>query len=1135
MKLMCNNKEVECLGEGFLLIESINNNQLQNQAVFVAMENNNSSVIGSNNYNNLNLDMNVNDESSASRVKFLCSFGGSILPRPQDGKLRYVGGETRIVSVPRDIRYEELMGKMRELYEATAIFKYQQPEEDLDALVSVVNDDDVTNMMEEYDKLGSGDGFTRLRIFLFSHPEQDSSLHYMDGDERDTERRYVDALNSLCESPECRRLQQFNDSPVMTPVDEVHIADQMFSSMNLEGSVHNQRNFEMGMPQYNLRKLAIPSMGSGQHLGHAAQRYNEETQTPWSPAFYSPRCGGPHDTRTYTEYPSSPSSACYRMPFQEVPDKCVDRMPDESSLQQGNGQIPFDPQQQYSDNVAWMPPGGMPVDRGGFPGNILNGHSVLDRPSVCENCKMTFQRNPAASDYHWRPEGQGHVEQSAVANGYPHVANQCVECFPKREPVMLNMDPKLQHSIAGVGRMGDHYNLDGSGANITMRPNNLPEGHLVSPPYAPLEDSRYPQPGAELGGEVFHGQAVAAGSQAHVPLEERGAHATNLPYSYGTDTPHQVLHGHPSAQAMWRNVSTPVHVPPVYDPSNLQLRNGMPSSSVPRANVEASPRFFVGVDQSPWGESSRSRLGVEGSATPESPYGHFLKLSAGAPLQEIHPTYPQDPLRNTPNIGNVPPIESRRPSTIMNDNMLSSGTRDHTPLQRIDASNAVVRLDERNIHHESNGTTHLRKAERPDINGFICTQEDNNAENNCNVASLNTIKLNNTRPGGEDIKYGIEPGETNTCPQVEKADLSFLPELVASAKKAKLESVERVKARAQEDGNPVILHDSPAKIANIDETGSPDVEGNSERDSDENIDTSKIERTKAEDEALAKGLQIIFNDDLEEIRMLGSGTYGAVFHGKWKGSDVAIKRIKASCFAGRPSERERLIADFWKEAFLLSSLHHPNVVSFYGIVRDGPDGTLATVTEFMINGSLKQYLQKKDRTIDRRKRLIIAMDAAFGMEYLHGKNIVHFDLKCENLLVNMRDPHRPVCKIGDLGLSKVKQHTLVSGGVRGTLPWMAPELLSGKSNMVTEKIDVYSFGIVMWELLTGEEPYSDMHCASIIGGIVNNTLRPQIPTWCDPEWKSLMESCWAPDPVDRPSFTEISQKLRSMAAAMNVK
>lgn len=301
------------------------------------------------------------------------------------------------------------------------------------------------------------------------------------------------------------------------------------------------------------------------------------------------------------------------------------------------------------------------------------------------------------------------------------------------------------------------------------------------------------------------------------------------------------------------------------------------------------------------------------------------------------------------------------------------------------------------------------------------------------------------------------------------------------------------------------------------------------------VDMAKSASTEAKAQALDKGLQTVKNADLEEIRELGSGTYGTVYHGKWKGSDVAIKRIKASCFEGRPSERERLIADFWKEASILSQLHHPNVVSFYGVVQDGPNGTLATVTEFMVNGSLKQVLRKKDRTIDRRKRLILAMDAAFGMEYLHEKGVVHFDLKCENLLVNMRDPHRPVCKIGDMGLSKVKHQTLVSGGVRGTLPWMAPELLSGKSGMVTDKIDVYSFGIVMWELLTGDEPYADMHCGSIIGGIMHNTLRPPVPGWCDPAWRSLMERCWSADPEQRPPFSEVSKELRAVAALINLK
>ncbi|XP_020521963.1 LEAF RUST 10 DISEASE-RESISTANCE LOCUS RECEPTOR-LIKE PROTEIN KINASE-like 2.5 isoform X2 [Amborella trichopoda] len=230
----------------------------------------------------------------------------------------------------------------------------------------------------------------------------------------------------------------------------------------------------------------------------------------------------------------------------------------------------------------------------------------------------------------------------------------------------------------------------------------------------------------------------------------------------------------------------------------------------------------------------------------------------------------------------------------------------------------------------------------------------------------------------------------------------------------------------------------------------------------------------------AQELQIISYSDLEEIRELGTGTYGTVYYGKWRGSDVAIKRIKGSCFSSGRPEDNKLIAELWKEARMLGQLHHPNVLAFYGVVKDGPAGSLAIVTEYMVNGSLRQVLRRKDRTIDRRKRVIIAMDAAIGMEYLHEKKVVHFDLKSHNLLVNMRDPHRPVCKIGDLGLSKVKQQTLVSGSVRGTLPWMAPELLSLKANMVTEKVDVYSFGIVMWELLNGDEPYDKMHSSEMI-------------------------------------------------------
>ncbi|KAK1604585.1 hypothetical protein QYE76_028258 [Lolium multiflorum] len=278
-------------------------------------------------------------------------------------------------------------------------------------------------------------------------------------------------------------------------------------------------------------------------------------------------------------------------------------------------------------------------------------------------------------------------------------------------------------------------------------------------------------------------------------------------------------------------------------------------------------------------------------------------------------------------------------------------------------------------------------------------------------------------------------------------------------------------------------------------------------------------------------LQIIKNSDLEELRELGSGTFGTVYHGKWRGSDVAIKRISDRCFVGKASEEQRMKTDFWNEACKLASLHHPNVVAFYGVVLDGPGGSVATVTEYMANGSLRQALQRHEKIFDRRRRLLIVMDVAFGMEYLHGKNIVHFDLKSDNLLVNLRDAQRPICKVGDLGLSKVKCQTLISGGVRGTLPWMAPELLNGSSNLVSEKVDVFSFGIVMWELITGEEPYADLHYGAIIGGIVNNNLRPPVPESCDPQWRSLMEQCWSAEPSVRPSFTEVVKRLRAMATS----
>ncbi|OIW19439.1 hypothetical protein TanjilG_09459 [Lupinus angustifolius] len=996
------------------------------------------------------------------RVKFLCSFLGSIMSRPQDGKLRYVGGETRILNVSRDINYEELMVKMRELYDGAAVLKYQQPDEDLDALVSVVNDDDVVNMMEEYDKLGSGDGFTRLRIFLFSQLEHDGSSHFTDGD--DNERRYVDALNSLNDVSDFRKLNQM-EFHVMSPLEDIHVPDQFYNPISVESGIHSQRSGELSMPpQYNLHHVAT------QHQQQPMSQRFSEMDSPWSPSFYSPKYHAHHDSRPLVEFPSSHSSAKYRGPF-ELPDYGV---PEEYARHHL-----YDNQQQYPENVVWLPTAAPSHgEMSGFPGNILRGPNVVDGNSICDHCRMSF------------PRGQPPLElPNNISNGLsPVVANPCAECPSTTVNSIYPNEPSndlvINSSMHGSTNDGHAY---------LSRHGSVNDRHTLSANYVQQ------RPGPEMGTELFPDQTMPAIPHIQIhSLEEHNMRFGNPPSPYAVDSHYTVPHGHVPghAYAFWRNTPAPVHIGPCYEVS--QQASGMINAGLIR--VESNPGFLVGRDSQnaiPLVDSSQILSGHDGSAISENPYAHALKLNSNAIGQEN-----QHPIT----IDATPSPQNMKASTFVEPVQLpkSSVNMVHGKVENSNAQPQSISVSEQNKSAEN-------------VFEAVGPVESNNSNSKPASQCGNVEKLADKDPSApEDSKH-------------------FSPELIASVKKAALEGADEVRAKADEHANSE-MHNATPKEETANEVELVNAHGDLELEPEnDHVDTSKIEPTKAEEEAIARGLQTIKNDDLEEIRELGSGTYGAVYHGKWKGSNVAIKRIKASCFAGRPSERARMIADFWKEALMLSSLHHPNVVSFYGIVRDGPDGSLATVTEFMVNGSLKQFLHKKDRTIDRRKRLIIAMDAAFGMEYLHAKNIVHFDLKCENLLVNMRDPQRPICKIGDLGLSKVKQHTLVSGGVRGTLPWMAPELLSGKSTMVTEKIDVYSFGIVMWEVLTGDEPYADMHSASLIGGIVNNSLRPRTPTWCDPEWKSLMESCWASNPTERPSFSEISKKLRIMAAAMNLK
>ncbi|XP_022748704.1 uncharacterized protein LOC111298206 [Durio zibethinus] len=152
--------------------------------------------------------------SPRSRVKFLCSYGGKILLRPGDANLKYVGGETRVVAVPRDIKYSELMEKLNTMVEGDVILKYQVIPEELDALVTVKSDEDLKHMVDEYHRLQS-EGSPKLRAFLFPLSPVVLENQMNPVDPNAIEQRYIEAVNGIVRpSPNTSgRLTPVNPNP----------------------------------------------------------------------------------------------------------------------------------------------------------------------------------------------------------------------------------------------------------------------------------------------------------------------------------------------------------------------------------------------------------------------------------------------------------------------------------------------------------------------------------------------------------------------------------------------------------------------------------------------------------------------------------------------------------------------------------------------------------------------------------------------------------------------------------------------------------------------------------------------------------------------------------------------------------
>jgi serine/threonine protein kinase len=197
----------------------------------------------------------------------------------------------------------------------------------------------------------------------------------------------------------------------------------------------------------------------------------------------------------------------------------------------------------------------------------------------------------------------------------------------------------------------------------------------------------------------------------------------------------------------------------------------------------------------------------------------------------------------------------------------------------------------------------------------------------------------------------------------------------------------------------------------------------------------------------------------------------------------------------------------------LSELHHPNIVLFIGACVKKPN--LCIVTEFMKQGSLRDILANNTIKLAWKQKLRMLRSAALGINYLHSLHpvIVHRDLKPSNLLV---DENWNV-KVADFGFARIKEENATMTRC-GTPCWTAPEIIRG--DKYDERADVFSFGVVMWQVVTRKEPFAGRNFMGVSLDVLEGK-RPQIPNDCPAELRKVMKKCWHGLAEKRPTMERV--------------
>lgn len=255
----------------------------------------------------------------------------------------------------------------------------------------------------------------------------------------------------------------------------------------------------------------------------------------------------------------------------------------------------------------------------------------------------------------------------------------------------------------------------------------------------------------------------------------------------------------------------------------------------------------------------------------------------------------------------------------------------------------------------------------------------------------------------------------------------------------------------------------------------------------------------------------IDRNSLKFVRKLGHGQFGEVWEGLWNNTTpVAIKTLKPGTMDPK---------DFLAEAQIMKKLRHTKLIQLYAVCT--MEEPIYIITELMKNGSLLDYLQGKGRALKLPQLIDMSAQIAAGMAYLESQNYIHRDLAARNVLVGDGN----IVKIADFGLARLIKEDEYEArvGARFPIKWTAPE--AANYSKFSIKSDVWSFGILLTELVTyGRIPYPGMTNAEVLHQVEHGYRMP-CPNNCPSTLYDIMLECWHKDPMKRPTFETLQWKL----------